>query len=58
MEQRLDEVEDGSIKWEGVISSFYKDFDTTLKEAEKNMEGTRMKVPDEETDVVCELCPT
>ena len=56
MEQRLDEVEDGSIKWEGVISSFYKDFDTTLKEAEKNMEGTRMKVPDEETDVVCELC--
>ena len=54
MEQRLDEVEDGSIKWEGVISSFYKDFDTTLKEAEKNMEGTRMKVPDEETDVVCE----
>ncbi len=56
MEQRLDEVEDGSIKWEGVISNFYQDFSATLKEAEKNMEGTRMKVPDEETDVVCELC--
>ncbi len=56
MEQRLDEVEVGSIKWEGVISHFYEDFSATLKEAEKNMEGTRMKVPDEETDVVCELC--
>ncbi len=56
MEQRLDEVEDGKIKWEGVLSSFYGDFADTLKQAEKNMEGTRMKVPDEETDVVCELC--
>ena len=56
MERKLDEVEDGSADWEGVISDFYKDFDTNLKEAEKNMEGTRMKVPDEETDVVCELC--
>ncbi len=56
MERKLDEVEDGSADWEGVISDFYKDFDANLKEAEKNMEGTRMKVPDEETDVVCELC--
>ncbi len=56
MEQSLDEVEDGKIKWEGVISDFYQDFSATLKEAEKNMEGTRMKVPDEETDIVCELC--
>ncbi len=56
MERKLDEVEDGSADWEGVISNFYKDFDANLKVAEKNMEGTRMKVPDEETDVVCELC--
>ena len=56
MEQKLDEVEGGTVNWSGVISSFYQGFDATLKEAEKNMEGTRMKVPDEETDVVCELC--
>ena len=56
MEQRLDEVEDGSAQWKGVISGFYRDFDANLKEAEKKMEGVRMKVPDEETDVVCELC--
>ena len=29
---------------------------TTLEQAEKNMDGTRVKVPDEETDIVCELC--
>ena len=56
MEQKLDEVEGGTVNWSGVISTFYQGFDATLKEAEKNMEGTRMKVPDEETDVVCELC--
>ena len=56
MERKLDEVEDGSADWEKIISDFYGDFDENLKKAEKNMEGTRMKVPDEETDVVCELC--
>ena len=39
-----------------MLSGFYDDFMTTLEQAEKNMDGTRVKVPDEETDIVCELC--
>ncbi|MEA5012566.1 MAG: type I DNA topoisomerase [Angelakisella sp.] len=56
MEEKLDGVEDGKVNWVDMMGDFYKDFDATLKDAEKNMEGTRMKVPDEETDIVCELC--
>ena len=39
-----------------IRDSFYTDFDKTLKEAEVKMEGKKIKVPDEETDEVCELC--
>ncbi len=56
MEKSLDEIEMGKTGYVKVLDSFYEDFDKTLKKAEENMEGTRVKVPDEETDVVCELC--
>lgn len=56
MEEDLDKVENGNIQWKYVISDFYKDFAENLETAEKAMEGKRMKVPDEETDEVCELC--
>ncbi|MEG2143882.1 MAG: topoisomerase DNA-binding C4 zinc finger domain-containing protein, partial [Oscillospiraceae bacterium] len=52
----LDKVETGDIPWVDNMESFYKDFDETLKNAEKNMEGKRVKVPVEETDIICELC--
>ena len=56
MEQQLDEVEEGKTDWVKTLSAFYSEFATTLQTAEKNMEGTRVQVPVEETDVVCELC--
>lgn len=56
MEKSLDEVEEGKESYAQVLDGFYGDFMTTLEKAEKNMEGTRVKVPDEETDIVCELC--
>ncbi len=56
MEKNLDGVEEGKTDWVSTLDSFYKDFAATLEQAEKNMDGTRIKVPDEETDVVCELC--
>ena len=56
MEKDLDEVELGKRDWVDTLQDFYSDFDKTLKTAETNMEGKRVKVPDEETDVVCELC--
>ena len=56
MEDDLDKIEDGSENWVGTLDEFYDDFAKTLEQAEKNMEGTRLQVPEEETDVVCELC--
>lgn len=56
MESNLDKVEEGKKAWNSIIGDFYTDFIETLKTAEKNMEGTYMKVPDEETDIICEKC--
>ncbi|MEG0617668.1 MAG: topoisomerase DNA-binding C4 zinc finger domain-containing protein, partial [Oscillospiraceae bacterium] len=38
------------------LKDFYGDFAKSLEDAEIAMEGKRVKVPDEETDIVCELC--
>ncbi|MDD4759420.1 MAG: type I DNA topoisomerase [Bacteroidaceae bacterium] len=56
MEKNLDAVEEGKADYVKMLNDFYGPFMETLEQAEKNMEGTRMKVPDEETDIVCELC--
>ena len=56
MESDLDEVEQGEKDWVKSLSDFYEDFASTLSKAEDAMEGKRVKVPDEETDIVCELC--
>lgn len=46
MEKNLDEVEEGATDWVDTLSTFYEDFAATLSQAEKNMDGTRVKVPD------------
>ncbi|MBQ9956731.1 MAG: type I DNA topoisomerase, partial [Ruminococcus sp.] len=56
MENELDEVERGEKGWVNTLHEFYDDFSKTLSKAENAMEGKRVKVPDEQTDVVCELC--
>lgn len=56
MEDNLDKVENGEEKFKQVIRDFYGPFDKELEEAEKKLEGTFVKIPEEETDEVCELC--
>ena len=56
MESRLDAVEEGKQNWKDLLSDFYKDFEKELSDAEEALEGVRLKVPEEETDEVCELC--
>ncbi len=56
MESNLDKIEEGSADWVAILQKFYGDFDKMLGKAETNMEGKRVKIPDEPTDVVCELC--
>jgi len=56
MESRLDEVEEGKRKWKDVLQDFYTGFHQEMLEAEQALEGTRLKVPDEVTDEICEVC--
>ena len=56
MEQRLDAVEEGKQEWKALMAEFYADFHQEMVEAEKALEGTRLKVPDEVTDEICEIC--
>ncbi len=56
MEKELDKVESGKVDWRTAIDEFYKGFDAALQQAEKNMEGKKIKVPDEESDEICEKC--
>ena len=56
METRLDEVEAGNQNWKALLAEFYEGFHRELEEAETALEGTRLKVPDEVTEEVCELC--
>ena len=56
MENRLDAVEAGQQNWKALLADFYQDFEKELKDAETALEGVRLKVPEEETDEICELC--
>lgn len=56
MEQKLDEVESGKTDYREVLRRFYEGFSQELKQAEIDLDKKRIKVRDEETDVVCELC--
>ncbi len=56
MESNLDKIEEGSADWVSILQKFYGDFDKMLGKAETDMEGKRVKIPDEPTDVICEHC--
>ncbi len=56
MESNLDKVEDGKADWVKTVGDFYGGFAKDLAAAETDMEGQRVKVPEEETDIACEKC--
>ena len=56
LEKKLDKIGAGELDWISTISDFYEDFDALYKKAETSLNGKRVKVPDVETDVICEKC--
>ena len=54
MEALLDAIEDGNVQWKTVVQNFYPDLDEAVNKATKELE--HVKVQDEESDEVCELC--
>ena len=56
MESKLDLVESGEQDYRQILDSFYQDFSAELAQAEIDLDKKRIKVPDEESEEVCELC--
>ncbi len=56
MEDTLDQVEEGKLPWRSVLENFYGHFSQELSKAEKELEKVSIKIPDEESDVICDLC--
>ncbi len=56
MEDTLDDVEAGKKFWKDVLTEFYGGFDSELQAAEAALEGQHIKIPDEESDEICDKC--
>lgn len=56
MEDDLDKIDSGDKDYIDMISLYYNDFEEPLEKAKKDMQGVKIKLKEEETDVVCDKC--
>ena len=54
MEEKLDQVEEGTVAWLALLKEFYSPFKTTLELAKKEMKSIKRSA--EPTDIPCSLC--
>ncbi len=54
MEDKLDSIEEGKMKWVKVVKDFYKPFSRDLEDAKKTQQ--RVKPEDIPTDIKCDKC--
>ena len=56
MEESLDCIEKGKDDWKTVLNTFYGSLKESLDNAETALEGERIRVPDEVSDEICDVC--
>ncbi len=54
MEALLDSVAEGTVEWKSIMRNFYPDLVQAVNQAEESLQ--KIKIEDEVTDVICELC--
>ena len=54
LEDELDGIEDGGVRWQSVLSDFYVGFEDKVRAAKDD--DFTLKAPDEQTDYVCDKC--
>ncbi len=54
MEALLDGVAEGNVEWKTIVRNFYPDLEKAVNHAEEALE--KIKIEDEVTDVICDLC--
>ncbi len=56
MEADLDKIDSGDKDYIDMIRLYYDDFVSPLEKAKKDMQGVKIKLKEEETDIVCDKC--
>lgn len=56
MESFLDEVSEGKVEYVGVLHEFYDELEETLKKAKEEMQGVKIELEEDKTDIPCEKC--
>ncbi len=56
MEEHLDEVDRGNEDYKIMLRDFYSDFDNTLKKAKEDMQGVKIELEEDKTDIPCDKC--
>ena len=56
MEGDLDKIDSGEENYKEMIRLYYNEFEQPLEKAKADMQGVKIKLKEEETDVVCEKC--
>jgi len=56
MERELDNIEAGNKAWKALLKEFYGGFEASLAQAEEDLKDVRIKVPDVESDEICDVC--
>ena len=56
MESDLDKVENGDVDYIAMLHSFYDGFEDNLKKAKANMDGVKIQLQEDLTDIPCDKC--
>ncbi len=56
MEASLDEIADGKAEYIELLQSFYDDLEATLKKAKVDMDGQKIELESDKTDIPCDKC--
>lgn len=56
METDLDKIDSGEKNYKEMIRLYYDEFEKPLEKAKEEMQGVKIKLKEEETDVICEKC--
>lgn len=56
MESNLDEIEQGKMDYIQMLHEFYDDFEVTLQKVKESMQGVKIELEEDKTDIPCEKC--
>ncbi len=56
VETQLDKVQSGDEDWVKTLHDFYDDFQVTVTKAKEELDGVKIKLKEDETDIVCDKC--